>query len=127
VIRRADELFAYQLAVVVDDILMGITDVVRGADLLDSTPRQIALWEAFGFAPPKFWHVPMMHDDEGKRMSKRDGSQSLLELREMGWTADRAVGHLAASLGWVDPGTHLSTGELLDTLDLDSFREALSG
>ncbi len=126
VIRRADELFAYQLAVVVDDILMGMTDVVRGADLLESTPRQIVLWEAFGFEPPKFWHVPMMHDEEGNRMSKRDGSQSLQELRDDGWTPERAVGFLAASLGWVDEGTELTATELLDRLDLETFQGALA-
>ena len=117
VVRRSDQLFAYQLAVVVDDALMGITDVVRGADLLNSTPRQIALFETFGVEPPRFWHAPLMVDDEGERLSKRDGSASLRVLRdEQGWDAPRVIGHLAASLGWVDDGARLSARELLQEL-----------
>lgn len=112
-VRRADGLFAYQLAVVVDDWLMGITDVLRGEDLVHSTPRQIALFEAFGAPVPSFWHVPLMMDGEGRRMSKRDGSESLEELREKGASPDEVVGQLAASFGWVDPGAKLSADELL--------------
>ena len=123
VVRRADELFAYQLAVVVDDALMGITDVVRGADLLSSTPRQVALFNALDVEPPRFWHVPMMVDDSGERLSKRDGSDSLRVLRdERGWDAPRVIGHLAASLGWVDPGSHLSAAELLQELNYDDLK-----
>lgn len=124
-LRRADGLFAYQLAVVVDDILMGMTDVVRGDDLLDSTPRQIALYHALGFEPPRFWHVPLMRSDSGERMSKRNGSESLQELREAGWTPERVVGRLAASLGWCDTGAALSAHELLESLDDVSFRAGL--
>lgn len=112
-VRRADGLFAYQLAVVVDDWLMGITDVLRGEDLVHSTPRQIALFEAFGAHVPRFWHVPLMMDAKGRRMSKRDGSESLAELRDQGATPQKVVGMLAASLGWVEPDTELSADELL--------------
>ena len=122
VVRRSDQLFAYQLAVVVDDALMGITDVVRGADLLTSTPRQIALFETFGVAPPRFWHAPLMIDEQGDRMSKRDGSDSLLEYRERGWDAPRVIGHLAASLGWVDDGVSLTARELLEELDYEDLQ-----
>jgi len=113
VLRRADGLFAYQLAVVVDDIEMQITDVLRGEDLLESTPRQIALYRALGAEPPRFWHVPLMHDEAGERMSKRNRSESLQALREAGWTPERVVGRLAASLGIAPPGAELSTTELL--------------
>ena len=118
VVRRADELFAYQLAVVVDDGLMGITDVVRGNDLLSSSPRQVALFTALEMEPPRFWHVPMMVDEEGEPLSKRDGSDSLALLREQGWSAERVIGHLAHSLGWVDEGRKLSAGELLEEITL---------
>ncbi|MFU8804835.1 MAG: tRNA glutamyl-Q(34) synthetase GluQRS, partial [Bradymonadaceae bacterium] len=86
VVRRADLIFAYQLAVVVDDALMGITDIVRGFDLLDSTPRQIDLFEALDFPVPRFWHIPLMLDETGQRLSKRDGSESLRMLRDQGLT-----------------------------------------
>lgn len=121
VLRRADGLFAYQLAVVVDDIAMGITDVVRGADLLESTPRQIALFRALGAPLPRFWHVPLMVDAAGARLSKRDGSESLQALRAAGWTPERVVGALATSLGW----PALSAAELLQHLDLERFRAGL--
>lgn len=123
VVRRSDQLFAYQLAVVIDDALMGITDVVRGDDLLASTPRQIALFETFDVDPPRFWHVPLMVDDEGERLSKRDGSASLRILRdERGWDAPRVIGHLAASLGWVDEDARLSARELLEEIDISDLR-----
>lgn len=114
VVRRADGLFAYQLAVVVDDLAMQITDVVRGEDLLDSTPRQIALARALGGDPPRYWHVPMMLDEAGERLSKRDGSRSLAELRAAGWTPERVVGHLAATLGWAQEGALLRPHDLLE-------------
>lgn len=127
VLRRADQFFAYQLAVVVDDYLMGITDVVRGEDLLDSTPRQIWLYERLGCSEiPCFWHVPMMADQEGNRMSKRDGSLSLEELRDLGTRPEEAVGQFAASLGWVDEGESLSARQLLDRITLEDIR-ALTG
>ena len=124
IVRRTNEYFAYQLAVVVDDALMGITDVVRGADLLSSTPRQIALFETFDVDVPTFWHAPLMADDEGERMSKRDGSDSLRILKdERGWDAPRVIGHMAASLGWVDEGARLSADELLEEIDLEDLEQ----
>ena len=121
VLKRADGLWAYQLAVVVDDIQMKITDVVRGADLADSAPRQAALFSALGADVPTFWHVPLMLDSDGHRMSKRDGSQSLGELRQTE-SAEKVVGRLAASLGWADLGTELCVTTLLQRLSLDQFR-----
>jgi glutamyl-tRNA synthetase len=126
VVRRADELFAYQLAVVVDDALMGVTDVVRGDDLLPSTPRQVALFEALDLPVPRFWHIPLMYDEAGNRMSKRERSESLARLRdEEGARPDEVVGRLAASLGLVDPGARLSAQELLEETTLDSLTDAL--
>lgn len=130
VVKRRDGLFAYQLAVVVDDALMGVTDVVRGEDLLSSTPRQVALYEILGLEVPRFWHVPMMEDEDGERMSKRDGSESLQEWRERGASAEEVVGHLAASLGWAESGEALSARALLERVEarggIAYMRETLS-
>jgi len=81
---RKDGMPAYELAVVVDDNAMGITEVVRGEDLLISTARQLLIYEALGFAPPKFYHTPLLCDTEGRRLAKRNRSLTLRELREAG-------------------------------------------
>lgn len=112
VVWRADGTPAYQLAVVVDDALMGIEEVVRGEDLLDSTPRQIALFEALGYAVPAYAHVPVYRDATGARLSKREGSAGLDALRGSA-TPEQVVGMLAASRGLVAPGTRCSPRELL--------------
>jgi len=125
VLRRNDGLFSYQLAVVVDDIMMGITDVVRGADLLDATPRQIELFHRLGHTPPDFWHVPLMMDGKGARLSKRDGAASIAEYRERGGSPETLVGTLAASLGLVPEDTVLSARELAQELTPSALRDAL--
>lgn len=84
VVLRRDGLWAYQFVCAVDDALMGVTRVVRGEDLLSSTPRQVAIIKALGFTPPVYRHVPLMTDDRGHRLSKRDGSASLDGLRNAG-------------------------------------------
>jgi glutamyl-tRNA synthetase len=125
IIRRADGLYAYQLAVVVDDALMGVTDVVRGEDLLDSAPRQAALFEALGYTPPRFWHVPLMRDASGEKLSKRNGSTSLAALREAGARPEQIVGQLAGSLGLCGAEERPSARELLQALTLDDFARTL--
>ncbi|HEY0158714.1 MAG TPA: tRNA glutamyl-Q(34) synthetase GluQRS [Thermoanaerobaculia bacterium] len=82
VVRRADGLFAYQLAVVVDDAEQGVTQVVRGADLLDSTARQIALQRALGYPTPEYAHVPLVYSADGTKLGKRDGALPLPALGE---------------------------------------------
>ncbi len=84
VVWRHDNIPSYQLAVVADDAAMGITEVVRGEDLLRSTARQILLYRAFGFAVPEFYHCPLMTDEAGVRLAKRHDSLSLRTLREKG-------------------------------------------
>lgn len=87
-IWRKDNVPAYELAVVVDDHLMGITEVVRGEDLLISTARQILIYEALGYQPPEFYHAPLLCDDSGRRLAKRYQSLSLRELRRAGHTPE---------------------------------------
>jgi glutamyl-Q tRNA(Asp) synthetase len=96
VVRRADGLFAYQLAVVVDDAEQGVTQVVRGADLLTSTPRQIALQQALGYATPEYAHVPLVTNPDGSKLGKRDGALPLPSLDEarIRATLARALAHL---------------------------------
>lgn len=125
VVRRADGFFAYQLAVCVDDALMGITDVVRGFDLLTSTPRQIYLLQMLDLELPNYWHVPLKHDAQGNRMSKRDGSQSLAQILEEKVSAENVVGELAFELGFIDRPSSLSTTELLEHLDPETLLERL--
>ncbi len=117
VVRRADGLFAYQLAVVVDDIAQGITEVVRGADLLPSTPRQLAIFAALGATPPAFLHVPLLLGTDGRRLSKRFGSVAIGDYREGGAAPQALVGMLAASLGLVAPGTEVMPEELIPPFD----------
>ncbi|HSK74899.1 MAG TPA: tRNA glutamyl-Q(34) synthetase GluQRS [Thermoanaerobaculia bacterium] len=102
VLKRRDGLYAYQLAVVVDDLLMGIDDVVRGADLLASTARQIQLLEALGGAPPAYAHVPLVVSSQGEKLSKRDQGITLRSLRDAGVRPEALLGYLAFSLGLLD-------------------------
>ena len=97
-LRRADGVFAYQLAVVVDDARMGVTEVVRGSDLLSSTARQLYLYRLLGLQAPTFAHCPLLLAPDGRRLSKRDGDQSLENLREK-YTAQEIVGKLAYAYG----------------------------
>lgn len=110
-LRRSDGLFAYQLAVVVDDAAMGVTEVVRGADLLSSTPRQLLLYELLGWEAPEFYHFPLLLSPDGRRLSKRDGDLGLGALRER-YTPEEVVGKLAYLAGQ-NPGGGPRTPEAL--------------
>jgi glutamyl-tRNA synthetase len=99
VLRRGDGVFAYQLAVVVDDLAMGVSQVVRGADLLSSTPRQVLLAELLGGRPPRYAHVPLVVDARRERLAKRGGGVTLRELRDAGVTAGQLVEALARLTG----------------------------
>jgi glutamyl-tRNA synthetase len=102
VLKRRDGLWAYQLAVVADDLAMEIDDVVRGADLLASTARQIQLIEALDGKPPAYAHVPLMVNARGEKLSKRDQGLTLRSLREAGVAPEAVAGYLAFSLGLMD-------------------------
>ncbi|MCR2807132.1 tRNA glutamyl-Q(34) synthetase GluQRS [Paenibacillus soyae] len=117
VVKRADGMFSYQLAVTVDDAAMGITDVLRGADLLDSTPRQLALYEALGSQAPAFAHIPLVADESGQRLSKRDKSLTLASLKQAGVPPERLVGALAHMAGWTERLETVSAAELIGAFD----------
>jgi len=89
IVWRRDDVPAYQLAVVVDDAAMRITEVVRGADLLKSTTRQILLFRALGWAAPEYYHCDLVRDEAGVRLAKRHDALSIRRLRELGWTPER--------------------------------------
>ena len=115
-LRRSDGMFAYQLAVVVDDARMGVTQVVRGSDLLSSTARQIYLYRLLGLTPPSFAHCPLLLDAQGRRLSKRDGDQSLEHLRGR-YTAPEIIGKLAYLYGLQDRPEPRTPESLLPDFD----------
>ncbi len=118
VVRRSDGLFAYQLAVVVDDALMGITQLVRGADLLSSTARQLALYDALGYPRPRlFAHVPMGLDATGARLSKREDAAGLGSTEERPRGPCQTLGMLASSCGLWREGEPATPAQLLSAFD----------
>ncbi|MCI9330666.1 MAG: tRNA glutamyl-Q(34) synthetase GluQRS [Oscillibacter sp.] len=111
-LRRSDGMFAYQLAVVVDDAAMGITEVVRGADLLSSTPRQLYLYQLLNLTPPTFYHFPLLLAPDGRRLSKRDADAGLEHLQGH-VSAKEVLGKLAYLAGFHPSGEPSSPEELL--------------
>ena len=127
VLARADGVPAYNLAVVVDDAAQGVSQVVRGDDLLSSTPRQILLQRLLDLATPSYWHVPLVLGDDGQRLAKRHGAVTLSALRDEGWSTADVVGVLARSLGLAGPGERLAAPALLDRFDPDRVPTAAVG
>ncbi|QOP46558.1 glutamate--tRNA ligase [Sulfurimonas paralvinellae] len=99
VIARADGSPTYNFVVAIDDALMGINEVIRGDDHLSNTPKQIVVYEALGFEIPKFYHVPMIHNQQGKKLSKRDGATDVMAYKEMGYLPEALLNFLVR-LGW---------------------------
>ena len=118
IIRRSDGVWAYQLAVVVDDALMGINRVVRGSDLLSSSPRQAWLHTALGYEPPTFSHIPLLTDASGRRLSKRDADLDLSVLREK-YDPRELTGRLAVSAGLLEEYRPLWPEELIRDFSWD--------
>lgn len=116
ILRRSDGVFAYQLAVVIDDALSGVTEVVRGADLLSSTARQIWLYRTLSFTPPTFCHLPLVTDAEGNRLAKREGALDAGALRDR-YTAEEVIGMIAYAAGQIDKREAISAKELLAHFD----------
>ena len=118
VLRRNDGTPAYNLAVVVDDAWQAIDEVVRGDDLLDSTPRQVHLAGLLGLHVPRYAHVPLVLGPTGARLAKRDGAVTLDDLAMQGQDADAVRTRLAVSLGLARPGEVPTTADLLERFDL---------
>lgn len=114
VVRRSDGIHAYQLAVVVDDAAMGISHVLRGDDLLYSTPRQLLLYSLLGLKAPAFAHVPLLVDEAGYRLSKRQQALSIAALRSRGVRAEVIIGYLAWKAGLLECNQPVKAAELID-------------
>jgi glutamyl-tRNA synthetase len=112
---------AYQLAVVVDDAANGVTEVIRGDDLVPSTPRQFQLYDALGLSPPAFAHVPLVVGPDGRRLAKRHGDTRLSALREAGVASEALLGLLAWSCGWCDDAAPVKLHDLLPRFKLTTI------
>ena len=125
VIRRSDGSALYNLAVAVDDLDMGVTDVIRGEDHLSNTPRQVMILKALGAEPPRYAHLPLLHGPDGKKLSKRHGAASVQELRDAGYLPE-AVRNYIALLGWGldESSTIIPTEELIKGFSLERVNKA---
>ena len=117
VVRRSDGLFAYQLAVVVDDAEQGVNCIVRGMDLLISTPQQLFLQDLLGFGHPTYAHVPLIVGEKDRRLSKRDRDAGFDELLARFGTPEAVIGHIAAITGLIDKEEPLTCDDLLEAFD----------
>lgn len=120
VLQRADGEWAYQLAVVVDDALMGVNEVVRGADLLDSSAQQIFLYNALGFKAPSFAHIPLLVNANGQRLSKRDKSLDMDSLRQK-FSAEEILGYIANLLHLTADAAPITIKELVASFSWDKI------
>ena len=121
VVRRADGVYVYQLEVTVDDGEAGVTEVVRGMDLLSSAPRQMYLQELLGFSHPAYGHVPMLLAPDGRRLSKRDKDLDLGELRKR-LTPEQLIGNLAFAAGLMEHFEPVSAMELAQHFRWDMLK-----
>ena len=126
VIARSDMSPTYNFVVAVDDHLMGINEVIRGDDHLSNTPKQMVVYEALGFNLPKFYHVPMIHNSEGKKLSKRDGATDVMAYKEMGYTPEALMNFLVR-LGWSHGDQEIfSMEEMLTLFDPKDINKSAS-
>ena len=122
ILRRSDGLFGYQLAVVVDDALSGVNEIVRGHDILSSTPRQRYLQRLLGFETPAYAHIPLLMSPDGRRLSKRDRDLDLGELRARFGTPEALLGWLAGQTGIAPDTTPRSAEQLVEHFSWDVIR-----
>ncbi|MDP1784817.1 MAG: glutamate--tRNA ligase [Sulfuricurvum sp.] len=126
IIARSDGTPTYNFVVAVDDALMGVTDVIRGDDHLSNTPKQIVVYQALGFAVPKFFHVPMIHNHDGKKLSKRDGATDVMAYKTMGY-APEALLNFLVRLGWSHGDQEIfSMAEMLELFDPSDINRSAS-
>ena len=126
VIARADGSPTYNFVVAVDDYLMGINQVIRGDDHLSNTPKQIVVYEALGFDVPNFYHVPMIHNSAGKKLSKRDGATDVMAYKEMGYTPEALLNFLVR-LGWSHGDQEIfSMDEMIHLFDPSDINKSAS-
>ena len=121
---RGPDAAGYALAVVLDDAAMGVTEVVRGDDLLDATPAQILLQRALGLPTPRYCHVPLVVGPDGRRLAKRHGDTRVAAFRAAGVAPQKIIGALAATCGWCPPGAQCSLRDLLPRFSLASIPRA---
>ena len=126
IIARADGTPTYNFVVAIDDALMGLTDVIRGDDHLSNTPKQIVVYNALGFKIPRFYHVPMIHNAQGKKLSKRDGATDVMEYKAMGYFPEALLNFLVR-LGWSHGDQEIfSMEEMLEFFDPKDINRSAS-
>jgi len=126
IIVRSDGSPTYNFVVAVDDALMGVNNVIRGDDHLSNTPKQIVVYKALGFTLPKFYHVPMIHNESGKKLSKRDGATDVMAYKEIGYTPEALLNFLVR-LGWSHGDQEIfSMDEMLDLFDPSDINKSAS-
>jgi len=126
IIARSDGTPTYNFVVAVDDALMGVTDVIRGDDHLSNTPKQIVVYHALGFELPRFFHVPMIHNHDGKKLSKRDGATDVMMYKTMGYTPEALLNFLVR-LGWSHGDQEIfSMEEMLELFDPSDINRSAS-
>lgn len=126
IIARSDGTPTYNFVVAVDDALMGVTDVIRGDDHLSNTPKQIVVYRALGFELPRFFHVPMIHNHDGKKLSKRDGATDVMMYKTMGYTPEALLNFLVR-LGWSHGDQEIfSMEEMLELFDPSDINRSAS-
>jgi len=126
IIVRSDGSPTYNFVVAVDDALMGVNNVIRGDDHLSNTPKQIVVYKALGFTLPKFYHVPMIHNESGKKLSKRDGATDVMAYKEMGYTPEALLNFLVR-LGWSHGDQEIfSMDEMLNLFDPSDINKSAS-
>ncbi|NPA27453.1 MAG: glutamate--tRNA ligase [Epsilonproteobacteria bacterium] len=126
IIARSDGSPTYNFVVAIDDYLMGLTDVIRGDDHLYNTPKQLVVYNALGFKPPKFYHVPLIHNEKGKKLSKRDGALDVMEYKKEGFLPEALINFLVR-LGWSHGDQEIfSIDELLELFDPKDINKSAS-
>lgn len=126
IIARSDGTPTYNFTVVVDDVTMRMTHVIRGDDHINNTPKQVLLYKALGYEVPEFAHLPMIHGPDKKKLSKRHGAASVMEYQEMGFLPEALVNYLAR-LGWAHGDQEIfSTEELIEKFDLPEVGSSAS-